>query len=54
MKGNSKILVDKGANVLITGRSEERLLAVKEYTGAKHIVFDIANIDIYILKLKTV
>ena len=44
-KETAKFLVDKGANVLITGRSEERLLAVKEYTGAKHIVFDIANID---------
>jgi len=43
-KETAKSLVEKGANVLITGRSEERLLAVKEYTGAKHIVFDIADL----------
>ena len=43
-KETAKSLVEKGANVLITGRSEERLLAVKKYTGAKHIVFDITDL----------
>ena len=44
-KETAKSLVEKGANVLVTGRSEERLLAIKNYTGAHHIVFDISNLD---------
>jgi len=39
----ARFLVEKGANVLITGRSEIRLFAAKSYTGAKIIEFDIAN-----------
>ena len=44
-KETAKFLVNKGANVLITGRSEERLQQAAKYTGAKHIVFDISNIN---------
>ena len=44
-KETAKYLTDKGANVLITGRSEERLIKAKEYTNAKYIVFDIADIN---------
>ena len=44
-KETAKFLVNKGANVLITGRSEERLQQAVKYTGAKYIVFDISNIN---------
>ncbi len=44
-KETAKALVEKGANVLITGRSKERLLAAAKYTGAKTIAFDIGEID---------
>ena len=37
-KETARFLTEKGANVLVTGRSEERLLKVKSYTGAKHVV----------------
>tara|TARA_B100000795_G_scaffold246362_1_gene211994 strand:+ start:281 stop:988 length:708 start_codon:yes stop_codon:yes gene_type:complete len=43
-KETARFLVEKGANVLITGRSEIRLCAAKSYTGAKIIEFDIADI----------
>ena len=36
-------LVKKGANVLITGRSENRLIEAKKYTGSKIIEFDISD-----------
>jgi len=36
-------LVEKGANVLITGRSEERLGEAKRYTGSKIIKFDVSD-----------
>ncbi|MBT7897106.1 MAG: SDR family NAD(P)-dependent oxidoreductase [Flavobacteriales bacterium] len=44
-KETAKALVDKGANVLITGRSNKRLSKVVNYTGAKIIDFDIADIN---------
>jgi 3-oxoacyl-[acyl-carrier protein] reductase len=44
-KETAKALVDKGANVLITGRSEERLLKAKLYCNAETIEFDIADFD---------
>ena len=44
-KETARFLIEKGANVLVTGRSEERLLKVKSYTGAKHIIFDMADLD---------
>ena len=36
-------LVKKGANVLITGRSQQRLVKAKNYTGAEAIQFDISD-----------
>ena len=42
-KETSRTLVKKGANVLITGRSESRLIEAKRYTGAKIIEFDISD-----------
>lgn len=38
-------MVLKGANVLITGRSESRLKEAKKYTGAKILEFDISDSD---------
>ena len=42
-KETAKNLVEGGANVLITGRSNERLTKAKSYTGAKVIKFDISD-----------
>ena len=42
-KETARDLVKKGANVLITGRSESRLIEAKRYTGAKIIEFDISD-----------
>lgn len=42
-KETARTLVQKGANVLITGRSESRLIKAKDYTGAKIIEFDISD-----------
>ena len=42
-KETAKGLVKRGANVLITGRSENRLIKAKQYTGAKIIEFDISD-----------
>ena len=42
-KETAKALVDKGANVLITGRSEDRLNKAKLYCNAETIEFDIAD-----------
>ena len=44
-KETTKSLVEKGANVLITGRSEERLQNAKLYTNADILEFDIADFD---------
>ena len=44
-KETAKFLVEKGANVLITGRSKDRLETSKEYTEANYIVFDISDLD---------
>ena len=44
-KETAKLLVEKGANVLITGRSEERLQNAKLYTNADILEFDIADFD---------
>ena len=42
-KETARDLVKKGANVLITGRSVNRLLDAKIYTGSKIIEFDISD-----------
>ena len=42
-KETARALVEKGANVLITGRSENRLIAAKDYTGSNIIEFDISD-----------
>jgi 3-oxoacyl-[acyl-carrier protein] reductase len=42
-KETAKILVDKGAKVLITGRSAQRLEEAAKYTGAQTLVFDISD-----------
>ena len=44
-KETAKSLINKGANVLITGRSEERLIKTCKYTESKIIEFDIGDID---------
>ncbi len=42
-KETARGLVNKGANVLITGRSKNRLIKAKKYTGSKIIEFDISD-----------
>ena len=42
-KETAKILVEKGARVLITGRSAKRLEEAAKYTGAQTLVFDISD-----------
>ena len=42
-KETARLLVEKGANVLITGRSETRLIEARSYTKAKIIEFDISD-----------
>ena len=42
-KETAKILVEKGAKVLITGRSNHRLEKAAKYTGAQIQVFDISD-----------
>ena len=42
-KETAKILVEKGAKVLITGRSDQRLEEAAKYTGAQTLVFDISD-----------
>ena len=42
-KETAKILVEKGAKVLITGRSLQRLEEAAKYTGAQTLVFDISD-----------
>ena len=42
-KETARDLVKKGANVLITGRSEIRLIEAKKYAGSKIIEFDISD-----------
>ncbi len=44
-KSTAKMLVDKGAKVLITGRNAERLKVASEYSGAEAIVFDVSDLD---------
>ena len=44
-KETARVLAKKGANVLITGRSEERLMNVCKGADVKSIVFDIGDID---------
>ena len=44
-KETARLLVSKGANVLITGRSEKRIQESLEYTNAKGLVFDISDIE---------
>lgn len=41
----AKNMISKGANVLITGRSEYRLKESQKYSGAKIIEFDISDTD---------
>lgn len=42
-KETAKILVEKGAKVLITGRSAQRLEVAATYTGAQSLVFDLSD-----------
>lgn len=42
-KATAKMLIDKGVEVLITGRSEAKLKAVAEELGCKYLVFDMAD-----------
>jgi len=42
-KETARILSEKGANVVITGRDKDRLLKAQAYTGAHPIVFDISD-----------
>ncbi|MBB6459137.1 SDR family oxidoreductase [Flammeovirga kamogawensis] len=44
-KQTAKLLIAKGAKVVITGRSEEKLLKVAEEIGAIPLLFDIAKHD---------
>ena len=44
-KETAKSLVEKGANVLITGRSENRLIEAKLYTNADILEFDISDFE---------
>ena len=44
-KETAKSLINKGANVLITGRSQERLMSVFKKTNVKIIEFDIGDLD---------
>ena len=43
-KETAKYLTNKGAKVLITGRSSERLKKSAFYNNAKTLVFDISNL----------
>ena len=42
-KQTARDLVKKGANVLITGRSEDRLIDAQTYTGSQIMEFDISD-----------
>ena len=42
-KETAKILVEKGAKVLITGRTAQRLEEAAKYTGAQTLVFDLSD-----------
>jgi len=44
-KETAKSLVEKGANVLITARSEKRLIEAKLYTNADILEFDISDFE---------
>ncbi len=44
-KETAKSLIKKGANVLVTGRSKERLMTAFQHTESKMIEFDIGNLD---------
>lgn len=44
-KETAKSLINKGANILVTGRSKERLSSAFKNTGAKIIEFDIGDLD---------
>ena len=52
-KETAKLLIQKGANVIVTGRSEIRLIKAKEYSNAAYIVFDISKTDEIKNKAKT-
>ena len=44
-KVTAKILVDKGAKVIVTGRDEKRLEEACKYSGAIPLVFDISDLN---------
>ena len=44
-RATAKMLVDKGAKVLITGRSDNRLKEAALFSGAQSLVFDISDLD---------
>ncbi len=44
-KETARMLIEKGANVVITGRNKQTLEAAADATGAKAVVFDISDLD---------
>ena len=44
-KKTAEMLIDKGANVLITGRSFDKIDTIKQSIGVKGISFDISDIE---------
>jgi len=44
-KATAKMLIDKGATVVITGRSKERLEASAQEIGAIPLVFDVSDLE---------
>ena len=44
-RATAKMLVYKGAKVLITGRSDNRLKEAALFSGAQSLVFDISDLD---------
>jgi 3-oxoacyl-[acyl-carrier protein] reductase len=44
-KATAKMLIDKGAKVIITGRNEERLMKTANEIGAIPLQFDISDLD---------
>ena len=44
-KSTARLLIEKGAQVVITGRDEEKLVLVAEEIGAIPLLFDISNLE---------
>ncbi|MFT4986959.1 MAG: hypothetical protein ACI81Y_001908 [Glaciecola sp.] len=45
-KATAEILINKGANALITGRNEKKLIGVANTIGATPLLFDISDLDV--------